>query len=221
MIFANRHGFHFLLPILGLEHRKRKFHADLVIALPQFLELLLCDVQFLPSIEVDGVDEKVGMNVFPVCVGANQNFIALIVLSQLQCRRMSGDRIDRFAFWKALHHVVEQHTVGFLMQPLGGHEVRIDRFRLAVDACDQLLTVTLGFLVLHGVPHQGSHASGGLSSLVVSEADDRHFSPPPSFQNQPDSNAEFRECLAYTVQVDHRDASHVRQGDKLIQISAD
>ena len=106
----------------------------MIVALSQFLELLLCDVQFLPSIEVDGVDEKVGMNVFPVCVGADQNFIALIVLSQLQCRRMSGDRIDRFAFWKALHHVVEQHTVGFVMQPLGGHEVRVDRFRLAVDA---------------------------------------------------------------------------------------
>ena len=220
MIFANRHGFHFLLPILGLEHRKRKFHADLVIALPQFLELLLCDVQFLPSIEVDGVDEKVGMNVFPVCMGADQDFISLIVLSQLQCRRMSGDRIDRFAFWKALHHVVEQHTVGFVMQPLGGHEVRVDRFRLAVDACDQLLTVTLGFLVLHGVPHHGSHASGGLSSLVVSEADDRHFSPPLSFQNQPDSGAEFRECLAYAVQIDYRDASHMCQGDELIQISA-
>ena len=174
MIFANRHGFHFLLPILGLEHRKRKFHADLVIALPQFLELFLCDVQFLSRVEVDRVDEEVRMDVFPVCVGADQNFIPLIVLSQLQCRCMSGDRIDRFAFWEALHHVVEQYAVGFVMQPLGGHEVRVDRFRLAVDACDQLLTVTLGFLVLHGVPHHGSHASGGLTTLVVSETDDRH-----------------------------------------------
>lgn len=221
MIFANRHGFRFLLPILGLEHRKRKFHADLVVALPQFLELLFCYVQFLSRIEVDGVDEKVGMNVFPVCVGTDQDFVSLIVLSQLQCRRMGGDRIDHFAFGEALHHVVEQHAVGFVMQPLGGHEVRVDRFRLAVDACDQLLTVTLGFLVLHGVPHHGSHASGGLSSLVVSEADDRHFSPPLSFQNQPDSGAEFRERLAYAVQIDYRDASHMCQGDKLIQISAD
>ena len=220
VILTDCHGLGFLLPVFRLEHRERKLHADLIVALPQFLELFLCDVQFLSRIEVDGVDEKVGMNVFPVCVGANQNFIALIVLSQLQCRRMSGDRIDRFAFWKALHHVVEQHTVGFVMQPLGGHEVRVDRFRLAVDACDQLLTVTLGFLVLHGVPHHGSHASGGLSSLVVSEADDRHFSPPLSFQNQPDSSAEFRECLAYAVQIDYRDASHMCQGDELIQISA-
>lgn len=221
VILADGHRLGLPFPVRGVEHRERKLHADLIVALSQFLELLLCDVQFLPSIEVDGVDEKVGMNVFPVCVGADQNFIALIVLSQLQRRRMSGDRIYRFAFWKALHHVVEQHTVGFVMQALGGHEVRVDRFRLAVDACDQLLTVTLGFLVLHGVPHHGSHASGGLSSLVVSEADDRHFSPPLSFQNQPDSSTEFRERLAHAVQIDYRDASHMCQGDKLIQIPAD
>ena len=220
MVLADRHGLGFLPPVFRLEHRKRKFHADLVVALSQFLELLLCDVQFLSRVEVDGVNEEVGMNVFPVCVGADQNFIPLIVLSQFQCRRMSGERVDRFAFWEALHHVVEQHAVGFVMQPLGGHEVRVDRFRLAVDACDQLLTVTLSFLVLHGVPHHGSHASGGLSSLVVSEADDRHFSPPLLFQNQPDSGAEFRECQAYAVQIDYRDASHMCQGDELIQISA-
>ena len=115
MILANPHSFRFLLPILGLEHRERKLYADLIVALSQFLKLILCDVQFLSGIEVDGVDEKVGMNVFPVCVGADQNFIPLIVLSQLQCRRMSGDRIDCFAFRETLHHVVEQHTVGFVM----------------------------------------------------------------------------------------------------------
>ena len=55
------------------------------------------------------------MDVFPVCVGTDQDFIPLIVLSQLQCRRMSGDRIDCFAFREALHHVVEQYAVGFVM----------------------------------------------------------------------------------------------------------
>ena len=174
VILTDCHGLGFLLPVFRLEHRERKLHADLIVALPQFLELFLCDVQFLSRIEVDGVDEKVGMNVFPVCVGADQNFIPLIVLSQLQCRRMSSERIDRFAFREALHHVVEQHAVGFVMQPLGGHEVRVDRFRLAVDARNQLLPLELSFLVLHGVPHHGSHASGGLSSLVVGEADNGH-----------------------------------------------
>ena len=221
VILADGHRLGLLFPVRGVEHRERKLHTDLIVALSQFLKLLLCHVQFLSRVEVDGVDEEVGMNVFPVCVGADQDFIALVVLSQLQCRRMSGDRINRFAFWETLHHVVEQHAVGFVMQPLGGHEVRVDRFRLAVDACDQLLPLELSFFVLHGVPHHGSHASGALTTLVVSEADDRHFSPPLSFQNQPDSGAEFRECLAYTVQVDHRDASHMCQGDELIQISAD
>lgn len=183
VILTDGHGFGFLFPVCLLKHRERKFHADLIVALPQFLELLLCDVQFLSRVEVDRVDEEVGMDVFPVCVGTDQDFIALIVLSQLQRRRMSGDRVDRFPFWKALHHVVEQHAVGFMMQTLGGHEVRVDRFRLAVDACDQLLPLELSFLVLHGVPHHGSHTSGGLAPLVVGEADDRHSSPPLSFQD--------------------------------------
>lgn len=114
------------------------------------------------------------MDVLPVCVGADQNFVALIVLGQLQRRPVGGDRIDRFAFREALHHVVEQYTIGFVVEPLGGHEVRVDRFRLAVDARDQPLTVELGFLILHGVAHHGAHASGGLAPLVVGEADDRH-----------------------------------------------
>ena len=136
VILTDRHGLGFLPPVLGLEHRKGKLHADLIVALPQFLELFLCDVQFLSRIKVDRVDEKVGMDVFPVCVGTDQDFIPLIVLSQLQCRRMGSDRVDRFAFREALHHVVEQYTIRFVMQSLGGHEVRVDRFRLAVDACD-------------------------------------------------------------------------------------
>ena len=151
-----------------------KFHADLVVELPQFLELLLCDVQFLSGVEVDRVDEQVRMDVLPVCVGADQNFVALIVLRQFQRRRMGGDRIDCFAFRKALHHVVEQHAIGFVVEPLGSHEVRVDRFWLAVDTGDQPLPLELSFLILHGVPHHSAHASGGLAPLVVGEADDRH-----------------------------------------------
>ena len=221
MILTDGHGLGFLFSVRGPEHRQRKFHTDLIVALSQFLELLLCHVQFLSRVEVDRVDEEVGMNVFPVCMGADQDFISLIVLSQLQCRRMGGDRVDCFAFREALHHVVEQYAVDFVMQPLGGHEVRVNRFRLAVDSCDQLLPLELSLLTLHGVPHHGSHTAGGLAPLIVGEADDGHSSPPLSFQNQLDSSTEFREYLAYAVQIDHRDASHVRQGDELIQISAD
>ena len=51
-----------------------------------------------------------------VSVGTNQNLTALVVLGQLQRGGMSGGRIDRFVFWEALHHVVEQFTVRFMVQ---------------------------------------------------------------------------------------------------------
>jgi len=38
-------------------------------------------MHFLSGIKVDRVDEQVGMDVLPVCVGADQNFVSLIVLS--------------------------------------------------------------------------------------------------------------------------------------------
>lgn len=221
VILADGHCLGLLLPVRGLEHRKRKFHADLIVALAQFLELLLCEVEFPSGIEVDGVDEEVRMDVFPVCVGADQNFIALIVLGQLQRRRMSSDRVDRFAFGEALYHVVEHDTVSFVAEPLGGHEVCIDAFRLTVDTRDQFCSFPYSFLVLHGVAHHSAHATAGLTALVVGKADNGHSSPMLSFQDHPDSSAEFRECLVYTVQIDCGHSSHVRQGDELVQISAD
>ena len=174
MILANRHNFRFLLPILGLEHRERKLHADLIVALPQFLELLLCDVQFAACVEVDRVDEEVRVDVFPVCVCTDQDFIPFVVLSQLQCRRVGGDRVDRFVFRETLHHVVEHRAALLVVEPLGGHKVRVGRFRLTVDPGDQPPAFDLSFLVPHGVAHHGTHAAGGLSSLVVGEADDGH-----------------------------------------------
>lgn len=115
VILTNGHGLRFLSSLLGLEHRKRKHHAHLVVALPQFLELFLCDVQFPSGIKADRVDEEVRVDVFPVCMGADQDFIPLIVLCQLQCRRMGNDWIDCFVFWEALHHVVEQHAIRFVI----------------------------------------------------------------------------------------------------------
>ena len=81
VILADGHRLGLLFPVRGVEYRERKLHADLIVALPQFLELLFCNVQFPASVEVDGVDEEVGMDVFSVCVGTDQDFISLIVLS--------------------------------------------------------------------------------------------------------------------------------------------
>ena len=178
-------------------------------------------MQFPSGIEIDRVDEEVGMDVLTVCVGADQNFVSLIVLGQLQCGRVSGDRVDCFAFREALYHVIEQYTVRLVVEPLGGHEIRVDRFRLTVDTCDQLLPLELGLFILHGIPHHGAHASGGLAPLVVCEADDSHSLPALSFKDHPNGTTEFRERPTYAFQIDHGHSSHVRQGDELVQISAD
>ena len=161
------------------------------------------------------------MDVLTVCVGADQNFVSLIVLGQLQRGRVSGDRVDCFAFREALYHVIEQYTVRLVVEPLGGHEIRVDRFRLTVDTCDQLLPLELGLFILHGIPHHGAHASGGLAPLVVCEADDSHSLPALSFKDHPNGTTEFRERPTYAFQIDHGHSSHVRQGDELVQISAD
>ena len=146
---------------------------------------------------------------------------SLIVLGQLQRGRVSGDRVDCFAFREALYHVIEQYTVRLVVEPLGGHEIRVDRFRLTVDTCDQLLPLELGLFILHGIPHHGAHASGGLAPLVVCEADDSHSLPALSFKDHPNGTTEFRERPTYAFQIDHGHSSHVRQGDELVQISAD
>ena len=44
VIFPDSHGLGFLLLLSWLKYRERKLHTDLVVALTQFLKLLLCNV---------------------------------------------------------------------------------------------------------------------------------------------------------------------------------
>ena len=90
VVLPDGHGFRFLFLFPGLEHWESKLHAHLVVALPKFLKLFLCDMQLTARIEVNRVDEEMRVDVLPVSVGADQNFEALVVLGQLQRRRVSG-----------------------------------------------------------------------------------------------------------------------------------
>ena len=139
VILADRHGLGFLLPVFRLEHRERKLYADLIVALLQFLELLLCDVQFLPSIEVDGVDEEVGVDVLAVYMGADQHLTAVKVLRQPPRGFVGLSGIDRRALRKALHHVVKHYAALFVMQQLRTQKLIERGFRLTADSADELL----------------------------------------------------------------------------------
>lgn len=65
------HGLNPLL--LWLEYRQTELHAHLIVALAQLSQFQFTDVQLLPILEADAVDEEVGVDVVTVNVGADQN----------------------------------------------------------------------------------------------------------------------------------------------------
>ena len=174
VIFTDGHVFGLLTVGIRHEHRERELHTHFVVALAQFLELLLCDVQFLPGLEVDRVNDAVGMDVLTVCVRAHQDFMTGEVLNQFLCRCVCDCRIDISALWKALHHVIEHSAFGFMVQILGSHEVTVGCFRLTVDSCDQLPTIMFRLPVLGSVSHHRTHAATSLTTFVICETYDCH-----------------------------------------------
>ena len=94
VIFTDGHMFGPLSVGIRYKHRQRELHTHFVVALAQFLELLLCDVQFLPGLEADRVDDEVRVDVLAVCVRTNQHLMTGEILSQLLRRRMCDSRID-------------------------------------------------------------------------------------------------------------------------------
>lgn len=111
---------------------------------------------------------------FTVCMRTDENFMTTEIFSQFQSCGVRNSRIDICTLREALHHVVEQHAIRFVVQILGGHEITVDCFRLTVDACDQLPTITFCLPSLSSVSHHRSHAAFGLTSFVICEAYDCH-----------------------------------------------
>ena len=76
---------------LRLEDRETELGTDCVVALPEFGQLRLADVEIPAVLQADAVDDKVGVDVVPVSVGADQDFAALKILRQLQRGGVGGD----------------------------------------------------------------------------------------------------------------------------------
>ena len=53
VIFTDGHALRLLSVGVGHKHRQRELHTHLIVALPQFLKLFFCDVQFLAAFEAD------------------------------------------------------------------------------------------------------------------------------------------------------------------------
>ena len=140
-----------------LKDRQAHLLTDHVIAPHQFLDLFLRHVQLFAGFKVDGVDDAVGVDVLPVYMGADQHLAAVEVFRQPPRGFVSLPGIDRRAFWKALHHVVEHHTAVLVVEELRVQEIVVDALRLAVDAADERLALPCGFLFLHGVEYHAAH----------------------------------------------------------------
>ena len=153
--------------LIRLEHRQAQLTAYLVVAAHQVLQLLLCHVQLFAGLEVDGVDDAVGVDVVTVYMGADQHLTAGEVFRQPTCGFVCLPWIDLFPSWEALHHVVEHHAAVFVVEQLRVEEVVVDTLHLTVDAADELLSLPHGFPLLHDVGHDAAHAATGLCPLFV------------------------------------------------------
>ena len=58
------------------------------------------------------------MNVFPVNVGADQNFTALEVFCQPPCGFVRRARVNVCTLREALHHVIKHHATFLMVQQL-------------------------------------------------------------------------------------------------------
>ena len=153
--------------LIRLEHRQPQLTAYLIVAAHQVLQLLLCHVEFLACLEVDGVDDAVGVDVVTVYMGADQHLATVEVFRQPTCGFVCLPWIDQFPSWEALHHVVEHHAAVFVVEKLRVEKIVVDTLHLTVDAADELLPLPHSFLLLHNVGHNAAHAAAGLRPLLV------------------------------------------------------
>ena len=164
-----------------LKDRQAHFLTDHVIAPHQFLNLFLRHVQLFAGVEIDGVDDAVGVDVLPVYMGADQHLAALKISGEPARCFVRRARVDVSAFRKTLHHVVEHHASVFVVQQLRTQKFVERRFRLTADAADELLSIPERLTEFGNVAHDTFHTPARLRPLfVIHEMDDCDFATPPS-----------------------------------------
>ena len=168
-----------------LKDRQAHLLTDHVIAPHQLLQLFLRHVQLFAGLKVDRVDDAVGVDVFPVHMGADQHLAAVEVFRQPSSGFVGLPGIDRRAFWEALYHVVEHHAAVLVVEELGVQKIVVDALGLTVDAADERLALPCGFLFLHDIEHHAAHGGAGLCApLVVHKMYDGDIAHRPSMTDR-------------------------------------
>ena len=136
----------------------------------------------LPArLEIDAVDDAVGVDMFTIYMGTDQHLAALKISRQPPCRFVCCARVDVCTFWKTLYHVVKHHAAILAVQQLRTQEFVERGFGLAADTADEMLTIPKRFIHLRNILHHAFHAPACLRPLfIVHEMDDCDFTAPPS-----------------------------------------
>ena len=158
-----------------VKDRQTHLQTDRIVAPHQLLQLFLRHVQLFAGLEVDGVDDAVGVDMLSVYMGADQHLAAVEVFRQPPRGFVGLSGIDCRTLWKTLHHVIEHHAAVLVIEQLCIDEIIVDALRLAIDAADERPALPCGFLFLHDVEHHAAHGGAGLCALfVVHEMYDGH-----------------------------------------------
>ena len=147
-VLPGRHGVFLLLLPLGLHNRKTVLHAQPVRSLPECHERFHVAVVLLTGVAAYGIDDEVGMDVFPVRVCSHNDFVAGNLFRQLQGNLVSHLRGHRVVGTEGLHHVIVHPSAGAVVLALGVQELLEGSLWNAVDAGDQrpALIIYLGRL---------------------------------------------------------------------------
>ena len=180
-----------------IKDRQTYLLTDLVIVPHQFLDLFLRHVQLFAGLKIDGVDDAVGVDVLSVHMGADQHLAAAEVFRQPPCGFMGPPWIDRRAFGKALHHVIEHRAAILVVEQFRVQEIVVDALRLAIDAADERHAIPCGFLFLHDVEHHAAHGGAGLCApLVVHKMYDGDTAHRPSMTDRSAALTSDSSCAA-------------------------
>ena len=152
-----------------LQDRESVRSTELVAELPQVEQGIRMLSQFQARFKTDGVDHKVGMDVFRIAVGSHQHFVPRPGLfCKFQCQFVSLLVRDILLRGEGLHILVKADAILFVPGGLGGFEFRNRVQTVTIHTADPADAGFFipGFLFLHAVFHDPLHIAGALASLL-------------------------------------------------------
>ena len=116
--------------------------TDLIVEFHQLLDALLVGMILLSVLEADRVQHQMAVDMLTVDMSCDYNFILSEgFIRELYCNLVSKFRLDIVSARKALHQMIVQTTVIFMVQVLSrGHFVECS-FGSTVDSCHEPLVL--------------------------------------------------------------------------------